>query len=128
MYHSEHRQIGIGTREVHPDPIVEIHPETARGSGIGDGDWIWIETRRGRIRQKARLTTAIHPRVISVQHGWWYPEKPGEEPYLHGTFESNANMLTLEEPETLDPMTGAWTNRALLCKIYKSRPRLQQPK
>jgi hypothetical protein len=27
-----------------------------------------------------------------------------------------ANMLTLEEPETLDPLTGGWTNRGLLCR------------
>lgn len=120
MYHSEHRQTGIGMRELHPEPIVEIHPETARGIGIRDGDWIWIETRRGRIKQKARLTTAIHPHVVSVQHGWWFPEKPGEEPYLHGALQSNSNMLTLDDPETLDPLTGAWSNRALLCKIYKS--------
>ncbi|RLI24308.1 MAG: dehydrogenase, partial [Candidatus Hecatellales archaeon] len=122
MYHSEHRQFGFGAREAHPWPIVEIHVETARRLGISDGDWVWIETRRGRIRQRARLTTAIHPRVVSIQHGWWYPEKPGEEPYLHGAFESNANMLTLEEPETLDPLTGGWANRALLCRIYKAKP------
>jgi len=120
MYHSEHRQLGIGTREMHPYPIVEVHPETARRLGIRDGDWVWVETRRGRMRQRARLTTAIHPRVVSVQHGWWYPEMPGEEPYLHGAFESNANMLTLEEPETLDPLTGGWTNRGLLCRIYRA--------
>jgi len=120
MYHSEHRQFGLGVRELNPYPTVEIHVETGRRLGIRDGDWVWIETRRGRIRQKAKLTTAIHPRVISVQHGWWYPEEPGEEPYLHGAFRSNANMLTLEEPEILDPLTGGWTNRALLCRIHKS--------
>jgi anaerobic selenocysteine-containing dehydrogenase len=119
MYHSEHRQPGIGSREMHPDPIMEIHSETARSLGIHDGNWVWIETRRGRIKQKARLFTGIHPRVVSIQHGWWFPEKPGEEPYLHGAFESNANVLTLDDPETLDPLTGGWCNRGLLCKVYR---------
>jgi thiosulfate reductase/polysulfide reductase chain A len=45
---------------------------------------------------------------------------PGEEPYLHGVFISNANVLTLDEPETLDRECGNWTNRGLLCKVYKA--------
>jgi len=120
MYHSEHRQLNLGSRELHPDPIVEVHPHTARAHGIRDGDWCWIETRRGRIKQRARLTWGIHPRVISVEHGWWFPERPGEDPVLYGVFESCANVLTLSEPDTLDPLVGGWCNRGLLCRIYRA--------
>jgi len=120
QFHSEHRHWGYGMREQHPWPLVEIHPETARELGIADGDWVWIETPRGRIRQRARLTTAIHPRVVNCEASWWFPEMPGEEPYLHGVFISNANVLTLDEPETLDRECGNWTNRGLLCKVYKA--------
>lgn len=121
MYHSEHRQMGIGMREMHPDPIVEIHANTARDLGIRDGDWVWIETRRGKIKQRARLTTGIDPRVVAIQHGWWFPEKAAEDPILYGIFESNANVLTLEELESLDPYVGGWCNRGLLCKVYKAQ-------
>jgi hypothetical protein len=34
-------------------------------------------------------------------------------------WESNANVLCLDEPELLDPLTGGWQSRALLCKVYK---------
>ncbi len=34
-------------------------------------------------------------------------------------FESNANVLTLYEPDTLDPACGNWIKRGLLCKVYR---------
>jgi len=120
QFHSEHRQFGIGLREKHPDPLVTIHPETASKLGIQDGDWAFIETARGRIRQKVKLTDRILPNVVNAEASWWFPEKPGEEPSLFGAFESNGNMLTIDEPETLDPLTGGWCNRAMLCKVYKA--------
>jgi anaerobic selenocysteine-containing dehydrogenase len=52
LYHSECRQVD-SVRKLHPDPIVQVHPKTAHRLGIKDGDWIWIETPRGRIRQKS---------------------------------------------------------------------------
>jgi anaerobic selenocysteine-containing dehydrogenase len=118
MFHSEHRVPGIGTREMWPWPTMLIHTDTARRLGIRDGDWCWIETKRGRIRQKAKLTFSIDPKVVNVQASWWYPEMPAEEPFLHGVWESNANVLTLDDPETLDPICGNWTNRGLMCKVY----------
>ena len=68
FFNSEHRQLA-NLRRAHPDPLVEIHPETAGRLGIVKGDWVWIETRRGRIRQKARITDEIDPRVVHVGHG-----------------------------------------------------------
>jgi thiosulfate reductase/polysulfide reductase chain A len=118
MYHSEHRQMGIGMREKHPDPLITIHPQTAKGLSINDGDWVWIETRRGRIKQKAHLDVGTLPNVVNCEASWWFPEKPGEEPSVFGLWESNANVLTPDDEEFCDPLTGGWANRALLCKIY----------
>jgi thiosulfate reductase/polysulfide reductase chain A len=119
MYHSEHRQWGIGMRERRPDPLTDIHPDTARQLGIGEGDWIFIETRRGRIKQRAHLNPGILPNVINCEASWWFPEMAGAEPSLHGLWESNANVLTLDDPDCCDPLTGGWCNRALLCRVYK---------
>jgi anaerobic selenocysteine-containing dehydrogenase len=110
---SEHRQIP-SLRTKYPDPLVEIHPDTAARLGIREGDWVWIETVRGRIRQRARLTQ-IHPRVINVQYGWWFPEEGGPE---YGVWRSNANVLTSTDPP-YDPALGTYQLRALLCKAYK---------
>ena len=43
QFHSEHRHIGYGMREQHPNPLMDIHPDTAQELGIADGDWVWIE-------------------------------------------------------------------------------------
>ncbi|MFC2013478.1 molybdopterin-dependent oxidoreductase [Chloroflexota bacterium] len=120
MYHSEHRQID-SLRKQHPDPIAQVNPQTAAELDIEDGDWIWIETPRGRIRQKCRYFKGIDPRVIHAQHGWWFPELPGEEPWLHGVWESNINTVTDDELEHCNKISGGWPLRALLCRVYKAK-------
>ena len=118
FYHSEHRQVE-SMRRMHPDPIVQIHPQTAEDLGIKNDDGVWIETPRGRIRQKCRLFEGIDPRVVHAQHGWWFPEEDGAEPSLHGVWRSNCNVLTDDEPDNCNPISGGWPLRGLLCKIYK---------
>jgi len=114
FFHSENRMIPW-LREIHPDPIVEIHPETAERHGIRDGDWVFIQSPRGRVKQRARLTTGINPRVIAAQHGWWFPEvtTPG-----HGWDRSNINIITDNDPAGYDPPMGSTNLRVLLCNIY----------
>ncbi len=118
FFHSQYRQIKR-LRELHPNPIVRIHPETAQTVGIVDGDWVYIETPRGRCKQKALITLGVHPKVIMAEHDWWFPEKSGAAPCLHGAFESNINVVTSDEPP-YDPGFGSTPNRSLLCKIYKT--------
>ena len=85
------------------------------------GDWVFVETPKGVIRQRARIADEIDPRVINVQSHWWYPELPHREPWLGGLWESNCNVLTpADDPDLFDPITGGWPMRALLCKIYKA--------
>ncbi|MCJ7594065.1 MAG: molybdopterin-dependent oxidoreductase, partial [Desulfobacterales bacterium] len=110
---SQYRQIPW-LRERHPDPVILIHPETAEGLGIQEGDWVWIENQRGRVKQKAQLFAGLDPRVVMAQHSWWYPERNNEE----GLFESNINVLTTSDLPP-DPATGSTTFRALLCKVTK---------
>ncbi|MFC1863677.1 molybdopterin dinucleotide binding domain-containing protein, partial [Thermodesulfobacteriota bacterium] len=119
QFHSEHRQLGMGLREQHPDPLVEIHPDTAREYGIAEGDWTYIETRRGVIKMKVKLSDGIHPKVVNAEASWWFPEQPAQEPWLHGVWQSNTNVLTMDDPNTLDLLTGGWPSRSLLCKINK---------
>ncbi|MFW6105239.1 MAG: molybdopterin-containing oxidoreductase family protein [Chloroflexota bacterium] len=114
FFHSEHRMIPW-LRECHPDPIIEIHPDTAKKHGIEEGDWVYIETPRGRIKQRARMLPGISPQVVCIQHGWWFPEIKTPD---HGWDQSNANILTDNDPKTLDIAFGASNLRTLMCKIY----------
>jgi anaerobic selenocysteine-containing dehydrogenase len=116
FFHSEHRQQPT-MREFHPDPLVEIHPETAAAYGIKDGDWVWIENKRGRCRQKAKLTEGILPKVVCAEHGWWFPEKEAAEPSLFGVFDSNINNLTTQCINGPTGFGAPYKNQ--ICKIYK---------
>jgi anaerobic selenocysteine-containing dehydrogenase len=113
FFHSANRQ-QPWLREIRPDPIVEIHPETARKHGIGEGQWVVIASPRGRIKQKAKLNKGIDPRVVVCEHGWWYPEIKEEG---HGWELSNVNILTDNAYATLDPAIGSTNLRVCLCSI-----------
>lgn len=120
MYHSEWRQVESARRQ-HPQPIMQLNPKTAAELGIDDGDWVWIETLRGRIRQKCQYFEGIESGVAHAEHGWWFPELPGEEPWVHGVWQSNINVVTDDDPEHCDYATGGWPYRAELCKVYKAK-------
>jgi anaerobic selenocysteine-containing dehydrogenase len=99
--HSQFR--GVSTlAKTAPEPLAEIHPDTAGKYGIGDGDMMTIETTKGQIAMKALTTEALHPGIVSIPHGW---------------AKANANELTELEPR--DPVTGYTEMKALLCRIAK---------
>jgi anaerobic selenocysteine-containing dehydrogenase len=93
--------------EMHPHTFVEIHPETAKGLGIAEDDWIFVESQRGRIRAEAKFSLRVHPKVVIVAHGWG-------QPYAHG---QSANTLTDDKARC--PISSATGNRSFLCKVYK---------
>ncbi|MFC2057291.1 molybdopterin dinucleotide binding domain-containing protein, partial [Chloroflexota bacterium] len=115
FFHSEHRQI-TSLRATHPQPEVEIHPETAAKYGIEDGDWVWIENSMGKCQQKALITTKVPKWLVQADHGWWFPEEDGAEPHLFGVWKSNVNQLV----PLLPGKSGFGGNyKSLICKIYK---------
>jgi len=118
FHHSEHFQIKE-LRFLRHEPYMDINPATEAELAIEEDDWVWIETKRGRIQQKANLTNAVHPRVIVTARGWWYPERNVYDPEMGGCLESNTNVLTSVADEDCDPISGSWANRGLLCKVYK---------
>jgi anaerobic selenocysteine-containing dehydrogenase len=116
--HSGGRQIP-SLRHPHPDPVVIIHPETASKLGIKDGEWVHIETKRGKIRQKANLSTGVDPRVVVVDHAWWFPER--DEIDLFGFADSNFNVLTNDQPP-FNSEVGSFTIRGFACRVSKGSP------
>ncbi len=116
--HSGYRQVE-SLRRRHPNPLVQIHPETAARLDIKNGEWAWVESKRGKIKMKCQYFDGIDPAVVYAEHGWWFPELTGEEPCLHGVWESNVNVLTDDDPDACNRLTGAWPLKGSLCKIYK---------
>ncbi|MDJ0766110.1 MAG: molybdopterin-dependent oxidoreductase [Myxococcota bacterium] len=116
FFNAEHRQIPW-LRELDPDPIVEIHPDTADALGIDDGQWVWVENWLGKQKFKAKRTLVVSKDMVMVPHGWWFPEKQAAEPNLYGVWESNINQLIPMNAQGKDGLGAPLKN--LLCKVYK---------
>ena len=83
-----------------PEPLAEIHPESAAKYGVSDGDMAVLETKRGGIEIRVKATEDIMPGVVSIPHGW---------------AKGNANELT---DEALHCRESGYPNlHALLCRI-----------
>lgn len=111
--HSAHRGIA-SLRHIKPEPVVELAPETADRLGVKEGEWVYIETSNGKIRQKLQLNADLDPRVVVASYGWWFPEKKED---LFGWSESNINMLTESSPN--EPALGSVCFRGIPCRILK---------
>lgn len=95
FFHSENRQIPF-CRELNPDPLVEINPNTAKKLGIADGQWVRVYNQFGACKMKAKLTIAVNEKTIMAQHGWWFPEESGDKSNPEGVYSvwrSNINEL-----------------------------------
>jgi thiosulfate reductase/polysulfide reductase chain A len=119
MYHSEQRQIEAA-RKKRPDPLVTLHPDTAKRLNLTEGEWVKVETPHGSIRMRLALSDEVDPRMADADHGWWFPERQAAEPELFGVFESNANILCPSGPEFCSPEIGSWPHTALLCRVEKA--------
>ena len=117
MFHSEHRQIA-SMRALHPDPLVTINPATAREHGIADGDWVHVASPLGSCCQRARLTIEVPEKLVHLEHAWWFPELPGEEPELFGVWRSNANNLIPHESVSVTGYGAPYNNG--ICSIRRA--------
>jgi thiosulfate reductase / polysulfide reductase chain A len=102
MYHSEQRQIEKA-RKSRPDPLVTLHPETAKTLNLVEGAWVKVETPMASVRMRLALSDTVDPRMADADHGWWFPEREEAEPNLFGVFESNVNLLCPDGPEFCSP-------------------------
>ncbi|MEE4354398.1 MAG: molybdopterin-dependent oxidoreductase [Desulfatiglans sp.] len=101
--HTQHRNIP-GMLKRNPEPFVEINHETAGRLNIRDGERVAIKSPRGSIQMTARVTDDIHPKVVSIPHGWE---------------QANANLLTQSRPDVRDPISGYPPLRTGLCSVNR---------
>lgn len=109
---SDHRYLEE-LRDREPEPMVELHPDTAATAGVSDGAPVLVETRHGRIKVKARITEKIRPGTLSVVHGWWRPELGAENEASWN--ETTLNLLT--SGQNLNKALGTPEMRGLAARI-----------
>jgi anaerobic selenocysteine-containing dehydrogenase len=114
----QHRNIPR-LRHAVPDPFVEIHPTTAKANGIAAGDWIFVETKSGKVRLKAKFNGALHPTVVATVYGWWQAcqelNLTGYDPFSP----SGANTNLLIPNSDSDPISASVAHRGQCCRVVK---------
>ena len=114
--HGQHRNLPKLRKRL-PDPLVEIHPDTAAARGIGNGDWVGIRTPSGQVRARARFRDSLAPDVVAAQHGWWQHCEELGLPGYPARGEGSANLnLAIDDAES-DPISGSVAHRSYLCEI-----------
>ena len=96
-----------------PPPRAIMNTEEAKKLGLKEGEWIWIETPRGRITHVLITDSSVDPRVVNAEFGWG-----GTKKYK----DCNVNVLTDYRPP-YDPGMGTATLRGYPCKVYKKNRR-----
>ena len=115
--HQDHRHVA-SLRRRHPDPIVEIAPETAASLAIETGDWVRVITPRGEIKQRASVVSDLPADRVNAER-WWWPE--GDVRNAYGVLESNVNAWTANDLDACDPAYGALPYRVARCSIERVR-------
>lgn len=113
-FHSEHRQLPW-CRELWPVPRMEINPKTAREYGFEQGDWVWIESPWGKIRETVDLYYGIPENTINCEHQWWFPELAQAD---RGYELCCVNCIV--DRKTQDKYNGSSNVRGYPVKLYKA--------
>jgi len=95
------------------DSWVEINPETAKSMGINDGDLIWVESKIGKLKAKARLFPGTDPKCIHIPYGQGH-KAYGRWAKGRGI---NPNDLLVREYDYLGGFASHYSTRV---KVYKA--------
>ena len=107
-------------RELCPVPETWINPETAAEIGIEDGDWLWLESKRGRTQGLARVTKSVAPKVI-YQERYWFPELLDSDDPNRAWQAMNINLLTQNNDECpFNDVYGTYVLRGVQINITKA--------
>jgi anaerobic selenocysteine-containing dehydrogenase len=105
-------------REIYPVPQTWINPETAAEIGVEEGDWCYVESRRGKITGQVKVTSGIAPKVI-YQERFWNPELMDSDDPSQAWKAMNINVLTKNDAP-YNPEFGTYTLRGFQVKITKA--------
>ncbi|MGH6771383.1 MAG: molybdopterin oxidoreductase family protein [Xanthobacteraceae bacterium] len=120
MYHSWGSQ-NAWLRQVTSQNRLFVHRATAAQFGIGDDDWVWVESGHARVKGQVRLVDGVNPNTvwtwnaIGKRRGAWMLEP--DAPEFERAFLLNHAISELLPPDRQgrrrvngDPITGqaAW--------------------
>jgi formate dehydrogenase major subunit len=103
--------------ELQPEMFVEISPELADERGIGHGDWVVVNSKRGAIEARAMVTRRVRPLVVGGRtlHQIGIPFHWG---YAGETVGGIANDLPAI---VMDPNVSIHEAKAFTCNVRAGR-------
>lgn len=103
-------------RELEKQPVLHIHPESAKERGIADGDLVTVTSPHGSLKVRAMHYPGIRRDTVMLLHGWWQGcEELGiaDMPLLDGG--ANVNLLYSPDLEkNADPLITALGSQTLV--------------
>ena len=87
--------------DLEPTGFVEVHPDDAASLSVGEGDLLYVSSRRGKIEVPARITEKVAPGSVFLT--FHFKENP-------------ANALTIA---ALDPIAKIPEFKACAVKVEK---------
>ena len=116
MYHHGTLRNVPYIRELYPVAEIWVNPIAAKKYGVAQGDWVWVESLRGKIRAKARVTEGIPTDTVYMER-FWNPETLDSP--TKGWQEMNVNVLS-KMTAPYNDIFGTYTLRGYQVKISKA--------
>lgn len=125
----EHMGGGAQTRgskylsEIQPEMYVEINPKLANDIGAKNGDMVWVESRQGKVKVKAKITEVVNEKTVFMPYHWAgiFEGQSYENRYPEGMAEyalgDSCNIIT---SPGYDVETAMQETKVGLCKVYKA--------
>jgi anaerobic selenocysteine-containing dehydrogenase len=103
-------------REIQPVAEIWVNPVDAKKYGVANAEWVWVESRRGKIQARALVTEGVAIGVVYMER-FWNPENLNTA--THGWKEMNVNVLT-KNTAPYNDVCGTYTLRGYQVKIFKA--------
>ena len=114
--HSQHRSLP-SVRVHERDPIIEIHPETAKVRGIFEQTWVILVTPVGSFKAKAHFRENLDQRVVFGRAGWWQACSELELKEYDTRSAIGVNFNSAIGGNDRDPISGSVSHKSYLCEV-----------
>lgn len=104
-----------------PENCATIHPDLARKVGVGEGDYVWVESHVNRIKVQVHITSGIRPDCVAVDHGFGHWSPGLSVAYGMGANEGDLiPSMTIEEQVATGCPGMSALMQDLAIKVYKA--------
>ncbi|MEE2636548.1 MAG: molybdopterin-dependent oxidoreductase [Acidobacteriota bacterium] len=97
--------------------LVQLHPAAATRAGVADGDEVWVESPRGRVRGTALVWEDMRPDTVFVPNGFGFAQRVGPDTGAQ-IYEDPAN--TLVDDRYYDNLSGQQAYKCFACRVIRT--------